>query len=454
MHSNRSALCTAFSHIMSSCTIRKSRIRPPGGTTLSATPSAKMASTTPEQYPRLLHPGGFALPPLVEDLIPIATTATTFFATASSSDDDINNDNTKNKILRTNLLLIKPPDPESLWEWYAYTKRQSDSDPSWGRVWPTALSLARMMIRSMMEVDDDGSRIRDGDAMNGKEEQMLEEAVCALKTASHIVELGCGLGVAGLAFASAVESNSKGDLTDDQLTDDSAGPRNVFPRTVTFLDRDPYALHCVMASASTNGWATAPISPPKSEGVEVAVESNPNVAKIPTITVRAAIDDWTIPKNEGNVENESPIKNMCYNDLHLDALPNLKYENENTLVIASDILYEPSSMDSLATKLQSLLPSNGGYALIADPEKERTSGCRKSFVKAVEVLGGEVAILPMLQPFNGMDNGSGGGGMNMNLMMMQSGMKYPMIIESDVDIDGNLAKTVLIVVHIRGKGAE
>ena len=38
---------------------------------------------------------------------------------------------------------------ESLWEWFAYTKHLTDADPSWGRVWPTALSLSRFIIRSL-----------------------------------------------------------------------------------------------------------------------------------------------------------------------------------------------------------------------------------------------------------------------------------------------------------------
>ena len=341
-------------------------------------------------YPRQLHAGGFSLPPMVEDLIPIATS----IKTASAADSD---SHTEDVILQKDLLLVRPPDMESLWEWYAYTKKQTESDPSWGRIWPTALSLARFTLQSLhFDKDSDASTI-DIDftsKLNEQECALVKQAIKALQTTSHIIELGCGLGLAGLAFAVSAATESTN-----------------IKRTVTFLDREPYALHCVMASAAINNLAIAPIS---SEQEMVGGTTTP------LIVARSSIDDWT-----------STDKNISYEDLQLGALD---YENEQTLILASDILYEPSSMDSLATKLRNLLhPNDGGYILITDPEKERTTGCRSALVESVQEMGGEVVILPIPQPKN---NGIA--------------MNKSVLVESDVDIDGNLAKTVLIVVHFNG----
>jgi len=329
-------------------------------------------------YPRPLHPGGFSLPPMVEDLIPITTT------TPAAHNDS----QAKEGMLRKDLLVVRPPDMESLWEWYSYTKRQTDSDPSWGRIWPTALSLARFTLQSLNTVDKEYTayNVDLTSKFEEQEQALVKQAIRALQTTSHIIELGCGLGVAGLTFAISAESMN-------------------IKRTVTFLDREPYALHCVMASAAINKVATAPISSEK-EG------SNTQTL----ITARSSIDDWT-----------SSDKNVSYKDLLLDGLG---CDNEQTLILASDILYEPSSIDSLATKLRNLLhPSDGGYVFITDPEKERTPGCRNSLVESVKEMGGQVVILPLPQP---------------------KAMDKSILVESDVDIDGNLAKTVLIVVHLKG----
>lgn len=326
-------------------------------------------------YPRPLHPGGFSLPPMVEDLLPIATAANGDSSDSSQSE----------QILQKDLLIVRPPDMESLWEWYAYTKRQTDSDPSWGRVWPTAITLARFILQSLNCNFNENKIVMDG--LEEQEQVLVNEAIKSLQTSSHVVELGCGLGVAGLAFAAAAAETS-----------------NNIKRTVTFLDREPYALHCVMASAAINNLAICPISDEEGSG------NNAEHA----ITARSSIDDWT-----------SSDKNINYGGLKLDSLD---YDNKQTLILGSDILYEPASMDTLSVKLRSLLhPKNGGYVFITDPERERTEGCRSAFQKSVEELGGNVVILPLPQP-----------------------EKKSILVESDIDIDGTLAKTVLIVVHFDG----
>jgi hypothetical protein len=334
-------------------------------------------------YPRPLHPGGFSLPPLVEDLLPIVTNCTDETEKAST--------------IQTNLILIRPSGMEELWEWYAYTKRQSDCDPSWGRVWPTALSLARFIQQSLQSLTSDGAKSYD--------EDLVHQAVEALKSSSHVVELGCGLGVAGLAYSTAILS----------LERDSSLSRK---RTVTFLDREPYALHCVMSSAAMNNLTTAPL-----QTQNESVSDN-----TPLIVVRAAMDDWTVSneKSQEGEECKSQIKNICYEELCLESTG---CNNLDTTIIASDILYEPQSMKTLATKIKSLVnPNHGGYALISDPKEERTEGCRDEFVSSVKELGGDIAVMPLPTPQD-------------SLSMM----------EGDIDINGSLASTVLIVVHFHAR---
>jgi len=424
--------------------------------TSSPTMSSSSANTQPQHlYPRPLHPGGFSLPPLVEDRLPIITT---FSSPPPTNDGDHNVDKkSSDGVLQTNILLIKPPDMESLWEWFTYTKHQSDCDPSWGRVWPTALSLGRMVLRSLHDEHDynDGEmRMRMDNSVGGStsaelvnneeqannERDLIQRAMHALRTSSHVVEVGCGLGVAGLVYASSMADILSS--SDAQLA--SKNDCKNRQRTITFLDREPYALHCVMASASTNGLMTGPLIQPPAESAQEEAEDiitstdTNNGHGISSVTARAAIDDWTLPTSADNIlgqDNDSPIKNICYQDLHLNAL--VGYDNQNTILLASDILYEPSSMTSLATKLESLLhPIHGGYALIADPQKERTIGCRDSFVESVHDLGGEVDILPLSDLENDDDNNG------------------VMLLEGDMDIDGSLAKTVLIVVRFDGTNAE
>ena len=438
--------------------------------------SSSLSSTTQkqqqqqqQQYPRPIHPGGFSLPPLVEDRLQIVSGG-----------------------LQTNILLIKPPDIESLWEWYAYTKFITDSDPSWGRVWPTALSLSRFIIRALHDVDgvDDDSNNSDavnimsltaqtgGEETRTKEEilmnriangasfqnsegdtssscsnskndarsSLMKQAIHALQTTPHIVEVGCGLGVAGLAYACTVMSLSAAKQSSSIhsciamkesgiINEATQNQQQQQHRTITFLDKEPYAVHCCMSSCLTNEIVTGPIVYQQQPNEEEGSDSNANENNNVIITARAAIDDWTLPiitnndSKDDSDDNKSQIKNVCYDDLHLS--------NENTIIIASDILYEPSTMRSLATKLYNLLhPTDGGYVLIADPVKERTPGCRDEFCKCIQELNGVVEIVNL--PDELMDGSSSSSGGNMSSKT---------VLEGDMDIDGSLAKTVLIVVR-------
>ena len=333
---------------------------------------------------------------------------------------------------------------ESLWEWFAYTKHLTDADPSWGRVWPTALSLSRFIIRSLNEkievaidkVNDEkkttptkeqtlldrissGANYEVADSKSlkvGEQQPLMKRAVHALQTTPHIVEVGCGLGVVGLAYAQTISSSPSTTHSCIAMKQTGIVNEQTQQRTITFLDKEPYCLQCVMSSCATNGIVTGSILPQPGE-----VPAN----EAAILITRAAIDDWTLPINSNDDSNSSQqIKNVCYQDLNLA-------NDENTILLASDILYEPSTMKSLASKLQQLVhPINGGYCLIADPLKERTSGCRDEFVKGIKALGGEIDIVP--------------------LPTLDKNDK-DVLLEGDVDIDGKMASTVLILVNFKGK---
>mmetsp|Transcript_11117 Transcript_11117/g.23115 ORF Transcript_11117/g.23115 Transcript_11117/m.23115 type:complete len:430 (+) Transcript_11117:84-1373(+) len=333
-----------------------------------------------------------------------------------------------------------------------------------------------------------------------RQSAVLRNAIRALQTSSHVVELGCGLGVAGLALASSLAppspssddevhdenideiatadeiiANSPNSSTDD-VRNAAIAPTAKHPRTITFLDREPYALHCAMASASANRFVTAPIGvepptePADDDGADNAAAS---AVTTPIVTIRAAVDDWTLP-GHGTADDDSSatIKNMRYADLKLDDPKNDNntrntYQNDETILIATDILYESSSVKALASKLSDLVhPTRGGYALLADPEKERTPQCRDAFLRAVEELGGEVAVMPMPSSDSLAVSLAGGGTSSADALegmewpdafegtggLTRGTNRYPLVVESDVDIGGSLAKTVLILVHFGGGG--
>jgi len=91
--------------------------------------------------------------------------------------------------------VVKPTSAEDLYDW-CVRNGQPDVDSSWASVWPAAAALANLLAR-------------EPDLVRGR----------------SVVELGAGLGVAGLSAAQAGASS------------------------VTLVDREPLALHCAMSTA-------------------------------------------------------------------------------------------------------------------------------------------------------------------------------------------------------------
>lgn len=226
---------------------------------------------------RWLHPGDHRLPPLVE--VPTSLTI-------------------GEKRLRA---VVKPPDPDSLWDWYN-ERGDTEADPSWAHVWPSSAALAGLLATQP-----------------------------SLVRGLRVADFGAGLGIAGLAAALAGAAD------------------------VILLDREPLALHCAMATASVNGLPTAAVAD----------------TGVPVGTVRASVFDWSMASS---------------------------FNGAVDVVLASEVLYDPSTVRQLAESMVGLLRSQSAGAvrsarrvLLTDPERERVAGCREAFVKALKERGATVA---------------------------------------------------------------
>ena len=165
--------------------------------------------------------------------------------------------------------MIKPPNVETLYDWYV-SRNMKDADPSWGVLWPTAVSLASYLI-------DNPSIVKN----------------------KRVVELGSGLSLCGLTTAA------------------------LGAESVIISDREPYALHCALATASLNGLNNV---------------------------VSAAVIDWTD-------ETNGVVK--CAD-----------------VVIASDVLYDKETIQAFGMACERILSSNG-VVIVTDPKVERVPKARE-----------------------------------------------------------------------------
>lgn len=247
----------------------------------------------------ILTTGTATLPPMVS--IPCQTVNVDENKSSNTSNNKaINTVEGKSPVTTMIQEIVKPPSTDALYDWYVSKLQTPDADPSWGAVWPTAVSLT-----NHLHANPDLVRNR------------------------KVVELGAGVGLLGLTAAA------------------------LGAKQVTLTDREPFALHCALASAACNGLS----------GV-----------------VKGAILDWC------NIDSE--------------------LANSADILLASDVLYDQETIDAFAQACKRILSSDirknsdngasGGIILIADPKVERCVGARELLRKSMgESVDMEVRDLPL-----------------------------------------------------------
>ena len=203
--------------------------------------------------------------------------------------------------------IIKPTSAEDLYDWQV-DNGNPDCDPSWANVWPAAAALAQLIAK-------EPERVR----------------------TRTVVELGAGLGVVGLTAA------------------------QMGARSVTLVDREPFALHCALSTAECCGLRVVPV--PTSKDCEPAEDS------AITGLVSAASVDWA----------------EVANDLTVD------------VVVASEVLFDPREAVHFANCTARLL-SGGGTLLLADPSDGRAVGCRRAASEALLAAGATEVMEEVLLP--------------------------------------------------------
>ncbi len=188
--------------------------------------------------------------------------------------------------------IVKPPNVEALYEWYCEQKQTPNADPSWAVLWPTAMSLANFLLSECSTENKNDSSL------------VIQNKI--------VVELGAGLGLCGLVAA-------------------ALGAKHV-----TLTDREPYALHCAMATAACNGLSNS--------------------------IVQSAILDWSDPC--------LPSSSVC------------------DVIVASDVLYDGETIQAFANACETLMdPQKGGLLLLSDPREERFPNAREMLREALSALG-------------------------------------------------------------------
>ena len=192
------------------------------------------------------------------------------------------------------LEIIKPPNVDTLYEWYT-TSGQPDADPSWADVWPTAVGVANYLLQHPELIAN-----------------------------KRVVELGAGLGLVGL------------------VADQCLGAQRV-----TWTDREPWALHCAMASGASNR------------------KTNDNVGiSASSCQVQATLLDW---------QNNVP--------------PDLAGQAD--VIVATDVLYDVAAVPLLVKVMRQLAVKDATgvvdqtMVLLGDPQRERAAGAREALATAL-----------------------------------------------------------------------
>lgn len=195
------------------------------------------------------------------------------------------------------------PDCDAIMQMYI-DLGQCDRDPYWTCLWPSSIAMFQELVSQRPH----------------------------LVAGRRVADLGCGLGVGGLAAAFAGASE------------------------VVFLDREPLALQCSLINAALNGFENA-----------IAFSDNDKETK----RVMAAYQH-DINSVSNNNSNQTKISASLF-DWHAPPPPNLLHSFD--VVLACDVLYEAFSVDPVATVAPTLLSPRSSSTnkspppaiLLADP---------------------------------------------------------------------------------------
>lgn len=194
---------------------------------------------------------------------------------------------------------------------YYIALQQGDADPFWCAIWPSSIALARFVFRHPQ-----------------------------LVRAKRCIDVGCGLGLAGLGAALAGAAS------------------------VQLADREPLALHCALLSAEQNGLSPLPLG-----------ATQPHVSPVAAAnlgTVCAALLDWhNVPAS-------------------MDATFDV--------ALCADVLYDNRAAEPVAALAHRVLKP-GGMLLLADPPA-RTPRHRERMLGALRMTRA-VDEMDMVTPVEG-----------------------------------------------------
>ncbi|KAL0031958.1 hypothetical protein WJX79_008528 [Trebouxia sp. C0005] len=216
------------------------------------------------------------------------------------------------------LTLVVPRSVDAVLDMYI-ARNQGDRDPYWCRPWPSAIALAQLILQQP-------------ELVKGK----------------RVCDIGCGLGLAGIA---AALSGAK---------------------EVVMLDREPIALQCSLLSAQACGVVSVQDYTQHAEPEAASSSQHQSLPSQPdsdqqasTSQVSAQHFDWGDPSCQGNYD----------------------------VALACDVLYEPYSVEPVARITPRLLNHRTGRLLLADPS-HRTKANRDRFL---QLLGGQPKSAMLLQ---------------------------------------------------------
>ncbi|KAL3149551.1 hypothetical protein ABBQ32_002330 [Trebouxia sp. C0010 RCD-2024] len=208
------------------------------------------------------------------------------------------------------LTFVVPRDVDAVLDMYI-SRDQGDRDPYWCRLWPSAVALAQFILQQP-------------ELVKGK----------------RVCDIGCGLGLAGIAAA-------------------LAGAREV-----VMLDRETLALQCSLLSAQACGLDSveahtlhpSPLAragePSQQSGRLRQPQGIDESSASAQPRVRAELFDWT--------------SHVCHGDYDV--------------ALACDVLYEHFSVEPMANIAPQLLNPKSGRLLLADPSC-RTKDNRNKFLR-------------------------------------------------------------------------